>query len=245
VVPEFSQQFRSSLRAWWREQARARGALGAASLLARELWGFVRDSTPERRRSRYGDMEYDWQQRVNTTAGTLDWRTRLLGIFHSEYQPTEPDAFHGMMAALAIDFGEFTFIDIGSGKGRTLLMAADYPFRKIVGVELVPELHRVAEENIALWRGQSPARTVASIESLCMDAREFVFPETALVVYLFNPLPEPGLRQVVRNLEGSWRRAPRPVWILYHNPLMDNVLTESKFVIKVRAEAGFTVFKMG
>ncbi|MGH9644441.1 MAG: class I SAM-dependent methyltransferase, partial [Terriglobales bacterium] len=242
---DFSRQFRSSFRGWWRAQRRARGALGAAFVLLRELWEFVRDSTPERRRSRYGDMDYDWEQRVNTTAGTVGWRTRILGIFHSAYQPTEPVAFQKMMAALPVDFREFTFIDIGSGKGRTLLLAAEYPFKKIIGVELIAELHRAAEENIAVWRAQSPARRVAMLESLHMDAREFALPEGPLVIYMFNPLPGPALQQLTRNLEESWKRLPRAIWIVYHNPLMDRVLMECNFVVRVRREPEFSVFKMG
>ncbi|MGA8775208.1 MAG: class I SAM-dependent methyltransferase [Terriglobales bacterium] len=238
-----SRQLSSALRTWWRDHARAQGSLVAASLLVRELFEFLRDSTPERRRSRYGDMDYDWEQHVNTTAGAVNWRTRLLGVFHSPYQPTEPALFREMMAALPIDFREFTFIDIGSGKGRALLMAAEYPFRRIIGVELISELHRSAEENIAVWRAQSPAPQMAAIDALCMDAREFVFPETPLVIYLFNPLPEAGLRQTVLNLEESWKRTPRAVWIVYHNPLLENVLTESEIFAKERGELGYSVFK--
>jgi len=236
----------AALRSWWREQASARGSLGAASLLARELWGFIRDSTPERRRSRYGDMDYDWEQRVNTTAGALDWRTRLLGIFHSPYQPTEPARFREMMAALPIDFRQFTFVDIGSGKGRTLLLAAEYPFKRIVGVELIDVLHHAAEENITAWRKQSPARVAPiSIESMQMDAREFVLPGTPLVVYLFNPLPEAGLRRVIVNIEESWKRAPRAIWIVYHNPLLEGILAESPNFAKVRGDLEYSVFRMG
>lgn len=208
-------------------------------MLLRELWGFVRESTPERRRQRYGDMEYDWEQRVNTTSGTVGWQTRLLGIFHSPYQPTDPALFREMLAALPIDFRKFTFIDIGSGKGRTLLMASEYPFRKVVGVELIAELHRTAEENVAAYE-------VRRIETVCMDARAFVFPETPLVVYLFNPLPEAGLRQVMRNLEQSWERRPRPVWIVYHNPLMESVLMQSSssLLVKEVGKPEYSVFRM-
>ena len=71
-----------------------------------------------------------------------------MGHLHSAYQPTEPAAFHQMMDALGTDFSQFTFIDIGSGKGRVLLMAADYPFSRVIGVELLPALHRIAEQNI-------------------------------------------------------------------------------------------------
>ncbi len=228
---------------WWRDHARAKGAPGAASLLLAELWSFLRDSTPERRRSRYGDMDYDWEHRVDTTSGTVGWRERLLGIFHSPYQPTDPSAFREMMAALPIDFREFTFIDIGSGKGRTLLMASGYPFRKIVGVELVAELHRAAESNIAAYRAQAPAAPGIAIESVCMDAREFVFPATPLVLYLFNPLPEGGLRQVLRNLEESWRQAPRPVWIVYHNPVLECALAESPWLQRLSGKAQYSLYK--
>ncbi len=242
---EFSSQLNSSICAWWREQSSALGPLGAAALLGRELWAFLRDSTPERRRSLYGDMDYDWEHHVNTTAGTVDWRTRLLGVFHSPYQPTDPVAFREMMEALPIAFGEFTFVDIGSGKGRTLLLAAEYPFRRIIGVELIAELHRAAEENIAAWRAQSPARGAPLwIESLSMDARDFVFPETPLVVYLFNPLPETGLRRLMHNLEESWKQSPRSIWIVYHNPLMEQILAESARVGKVRNDSSFSVFKL-
>jgi hypothetical protein len=129
-------------------------------------------------------------------------------------------------------------------------MASEYPFQKIVGVELLAELHRVAEENIAAYQAQkdksnaqSPAsHHPASIESLRMDARNFVFPEIPLVLYLFNPLTEPGLRSVLRNLEQSWLKVPRPIWLLYHNPVMENVLAESRFLKKEDGKPQYSLF---
>ena len=234
------QQFWSALRNWWREQARAKGARSTSSLLARNLWSFARESTPERRRQRYGDMEYDWENRVNTTSGTVGWRARLLGLFHPPYQPTEPALFREMMASLPIEFDTFTFVDIGSGKGRTLLMASEYPFRRIVGVELIAELHGAAEENIRLYRAAT--ERCIQIESVCADACEFVFPETPLVLYLFNPLPEAGLRRVLRNLEQSLEQSPRPVWIVYHNPAMDSVLAASRALVRAGGTGQYSVF---
>src|SRR6266568_6149349 len=124
---------------WWKYSAAYEGYFAASRRLLGVLWEFVRDSTPERLRQRYGDADYDWDNRVNTTSGGVGWRDRLLGMFHSAYQPTEPAAFHEMIEALQLDalqqtagpgqttinFRDFTFIDLGSGKGRTLLMAAD------------------------------------------------------------------------------------------------------------------------
>ncbi len=76
-----------------------------------------------------------------------------------------------------------------------------------------------------------------------MDARDFVLPNSPLVLYLFNPLPEAGLRRVAGHLKESWTRAPRPVWVLYHNPLLADVLTSLEILSKVRDDLEFSVFK--
>ena len=85
--------------AWWKHAA-AEGRHSRDRRLLGVLWEFGRESTPERRRLRFGDADYDWDYRVNTTSGAVGWRDRLLGMFHSEYQPTEPAAFHEMLDGL-------------------------------------------------------------------------------------------------------------------------------------------------
>jgi SAM-dependent methyltransferase len=233
-------QFWTALRNWWREQASEQGAAGATSLLVRNLWSFVRDSTPERRRQRYGDMEYDWEHRVNTTSGTVDWRARLLGLFHSPYQPTEPTLFREMMASLPIAFDRFTFIDLGSGKGRTLLMASEYPFKKIVGVELLPALHQIAQENLARYK--SASQKCFALEAVCGDATDFLFPDESLVLYLFNPVRESGLRRLMVSLDRSLGAHPRDVYVLYHNPLLERVLSESAVLTKTGGTHQYSIY---
>ena len=228
------------MRNWWREQAAERGAAGTTSLLVRNLWNFVRESTPERRRQRYGDMEYDWENRVNTTSGTVGWRTRLLGLFYSPYQPTEPALFREMMASLPIRFDQFTFIDLGSGKGRTLLMASEYPFKRIVGVELLPALHQIAQENLAWFKSES--QKCFTLEAVCGDATEFVFPDEPLVLYLFNPVLESGLRRVMVNLDRSLGAHPRAVYVLYHNPLLERVLRERARLTKMGGTHQYSIY---
>jgi hypothetical protein len=237
----FLQQFWDGLRGWWQEQSREHGLANTSSLLIRNLWNFVRDSTPERRRQRYGDMEYDWENRVNTTSGTVGWRARLLGLFHSPYQPTEPALFREMMASLPIEFDTFTFVDLGSGKGRTLLMASEYPFRRIVGVELIAELHRAAEENIRAYH--SATQRCAHIESLLSDACKFELPAEPLVLYLFNPLPEHALSEFLQRLTKSRVESKHPVWIIYHNPLLERVLAASDFLKKAAETLQYSVYR--
>jgi SAM-dependent methyltransferase len=208
------------------------------------LWEFARDSTPARLRQRYGDAEYDWEHRVNTTSAAIGWRDRLLGVLHSPYQPTEPALFQEMIDALAsrvrLDFRRFTFLDFGSGKGRTLLMASSYPFRRIVGVELLPSLDRIAQQNLRAYK--SDGQQCFALESVCGDASQFPFPVEPLILYLFNPLPESGLRRVLANLERSLQEHSRPVFVLYHNPLLERVLSESKVLRKIGGTHQYSIF---
>jgi SAM-dependent methyltransferase len=230
---------------WWNDVARREGRVAATRQLLAALWEFVRDSTPERRRQRYGDADYDWEHRVNTTSAAVSWRDRLLGVFHSPYQPTESILFHEMLDALhrqtRLDLRDFVFIDLGSGKGRTLLMASDYPFRRIVGVELLPALNQAAQENLIKYRSES--QKCFALESICADATEFAFPAEPTVLYLFNPFPEVGLKRMIANLEESLRSHPRAVCVLYHNPLIERVLTESAALKKIGGTHQYAIYE--
>src|SRR6266700_2330413 len=222
---------RDAFLEWWEDRRAREGFFLALRTLVIELWGFLRDSTPERERQRYGDVGYDWDYRVNTTSAAVGWRNRLLGVFHSPYQPTDPELFREMLDGLDIDYAQFTFLDLGSGKGRTLLMASEYPFLRVLGVELLSELNQLAQENIREFK--SDARKCVVVESLCEDARVFTFPAEPLVIYLFNPFLKSGLAQVVRNLEQSLQEHLRPVIVLYHNPLLANVLDASPLLKRI------------
>jgi len=229
---------------WWKDVAVRHGPLAATRQLATALVEFVRDSTPERRRQRYGDSEYDWQHRVDTTSAAVGWRDRLLGLFHSPYQPTETALFHEMIAAFSarsgFEFRDFTFLDLGSGKGRTLLMASDYPFRRIMGVELLASLNQAAQNNLRKYQSESQKCFV--IESICSDATQFPFPDELTVLFLFDPFPESGLRRVIGNLERSLREHPRKLYVLYHNPILDHVLSESTVIEKVESTHQYAMY---
>jgi SAM-dependent methyltransferase len=213
----------SSAWQWWKDTARQEGYVSALRRFLALLWEFFRESTPERRRRRYGDFDFDWDHHVDTTSATIDWQDRLLGLFYSPYQASEPALFQQMIANLDLNFSEYTFVDIGSGKGRALLMAADYPFRWILGVELLPKLHGLAEANIGKYKSDS--QQCFNLQSVCEDARHFQFPAEPMVVYLFNPLPERGLAKLLKNLEQSLVDCPRRVYLLYHNPTLEHLIS--------------------
>jgi len=229
---------------FWADAASRVGRIAATRALFAAVWEFLRDSTPSRQRQRYGDADYDWDYRVNTTSAAVGWHDRLLGTFHSAYQPTDPVAFRDMLDALGahthLNFRDFTFLDLGSGKGRTLLMASDYPFRRIVGVELLPALDEIAQENLRRYKSES--QQCCLIEFVCADATTFPFPGEPLVVYLFNPFGESGLSRVISNLEQSLRANPRPLYVLYHNPLLEHVLAGSPVLRKICGTQQYSIY---
>ncbi|HKW27520.1 MAG TPA: class I SAM-dependent methyltransferase [Terriglobales bacterium] len=226
---------------WWRQNLPRLGLTRASGMFLGEMWEFLREATPGRRKQRYGDIDFDWDYRVDTTSANVSRRADLLAVLTGHrYQPSDPAVFHESIRSLAIDYNQFQFIDLGSGKGRTLLMASEYPFQRIVGVEAVPVLHRVALENIRKYR--SATQKCLDLESLCGDARDFQFPPEPLVVFLFNPLPEAGLRVVMENLQASLREHPRPLYVVYHNPLLEHVLAEDGGLRRLRGDMGCAIY---
>src|SRR5271169_3671143 len=128
-------------RAWVRETVRVRGVGGAFRYYTLGAFELLRDLTPGRRRSRYGDIDYDFDHGVDTSWATVTLQTRIRELLSGgQYQPSEPELFREIMGALPVKPDGFTFIDLGSGKGRTLLMASDFAFGRVIGVELLAEL---------------------------------------------------------------------------------------------------------
>jgi Histone methylation protein DOT1 len=133
--------------------------------------------------------------------------------YGAAYQPTHPKFVFDILGGLGIDYRSYAFIDIGSGKGRTLFVASEYPFQKIVGVEFAEELHKIALQNAQNFR--SRMQKCKDIECVLMDASQYVFPPMPTVFFMFNPFRPPVLVPVLRNLNRSLIDAPRDVILIY------------------------------
>jgi SAM-dependent methyltransferase len=142
------------------------------------------------------------------------------------YSPTPGREFLRILRALPLrDPSPFTFIDLGCGKGRTLLLAAEHGYGHVVGIELDPGLAGTARRNIVAYKDAFPQQA-ATIELFEADAAQYVFPAVPSVVFLFNPFGVDTLRAVVGRIEQSLTQSPRPLVIVYYNPvhhaLLDN-----------------------
>ena len=210
--------------------------------LAGAAWAAVLELLPSRRKARFGDLDYDWEHSVDTTRSNVSFRTQLItGVTARPYFATEPWLFEEIMRSLPIEFSQFTFIDLGAGKGRALLMASDYPFQRIVGVEFMPELCRAAQKNITGY--SSDRRQCQQVETICMDARDFQFPLEPLVVYLFNPFSEPTFAAVLESLRRSIEQSPRPVYVAYRFTEFEGLLANADWLEKVAGTEQWAVFR--
>jgi SAM-dependent methyltransferase len=138
------------------------------------------------------------------------------------YQPSYASIVRRSLQGCGIDYPEFVFIDFGCGKGRVMLLAAEFGFRRIVGVEFSPELCRIARENITAARDRLGG--CRDLRVMLGDAAAFELPDDPLVCYFYNPFGEPVLREVLANIERSLARTPRPIVIIYVDPVHRRVL---------------------
>ena len=114
------------------------------------------------------------------------------------------------------------FVDLGCGKGQTLLVASRFPFKRVVGIEYTRELCTIATANVQAYRKQHPA--VVSIDVIEADAAEYEVKPDENVFYMYHPFGPNVLRQVVLNILSSVERHSRPVWIVYCHPLYGDVI---------------------
>jgi SAM-dependent methyltransferase len=232
----------SVLARHWREGVRYFGLLRYLSELLSAMWLALLEFLPSRRKARFGDLDFDWEHSVNTTRSNVRFQTQIItGVTGRPYFATEPWLFEQIMQALPIDFSSFTFVDLGAGKGRALLMASDFPFQRIVGVEFMPDLCRAAQKNIANY--SSERQKCGQIEAIGMDARDFQFPAGPLVVYLFNPFSEPTFATVLENLLRSVKQAPRPIYIAYRFTEFEGLLTASGWLKKIAGTEQWALYE--
>ena len=113
------------------------------------------------------------------------------------------------------------FLDLGSGKGKVVLLAARYPFARVIGVEISEQLNEIARRNLEAARGR---RRCEHVELVTADVLKYEIPADVNVVYLYNPFRGSLFDAVVAKLIDSVDRHPRKVRVIYLNPKEHNRL---------------------
>jgi 16S rRNA G966 N2-methylase RsmD len=229
-----------------REKYKSEGLRALARHAAVTFWramgnGDASVQAPWEIRKRSVDASFDTHHGIDTGGTTqlsglaIAGPYRRLGTVHIA---SDPDEFASAVASLDIEQKDFTFIDLGSGKGRALVLALSYPFRRIVGVEFALELYRVAEANL---RTLAAAGTdVHRIELFHADVTTFDFPKEPTVIYLYNPFEGDVMRKVIQCVLRTYAENRRPIFILYATPLLESYWIETGFVA-IKREATFSL----
>ena len=147
------------------------------------------------------------------------------GAYGHDYRPTPCRLFEWLIAALDCDLQRLTFVDHGAGKGRVLLLASQYPFRAVGGIEFAEELHDDATMNIAQFpRSRMKCRNV---ECVLDDASALGPPEGEAVHYFFNPFSREVFAKVLDNIVVSYRNKPRRLYLILVEPIATDLIDQS------------------
>lgn len=133
------------------------------------------------------------------------------------YGGSQPSVVRAALASLPAGLESCTFLDLGCGKGRPLIVASEFPFRDIVGVELSSDLARIARSNAQKIARRYPSRTAIRVE--IGDATAFPIPSGNLVVFLYNAFDTELVLKVVRSLEAALAAEPRSLYVVLYNPV--------------------------
>ena len=121
-------------------------------------------------------------------------------------------------------------LDYGSGKGRTVVWAAaNYRFRRIIGVELNKQLNVSAKANLARWNGRTLCHEV---EFLQADATEYEVPDDVTIIFFGNPFVGAIFERVVSKVQESLARNPRELTVLYYHARMHETLINAGFPLE-------------
>ena len=199
-----------------KRSVKSHGVLGTLILLGKapfRLWREHREAKQfsSTRTPDPFDLEHNIEtsQRVHASDLHVNSRNWMDG---TNYDPTPVKLIREAIAALPINAAEFTFIDFGSGKGRVLFVASEFPFARIIGVEYAPDLHEAACRNLQSYRSET--QKCRRIEPVCQDMTTFQFPDGPLVVFFYNP----AFESVMRNMAAKITALSQVCWVVYANP---------------------------
>lgn len=184
------------------------------SLLHRARAGLHRVDVIRRWRDQRAPESLGFDAENGTETAAFDW---------GNYEPTLPGVVGRVLDGIERCLGpegtaQATFVDLGCGKGRVVLIAAERRFAKVIGVELDQRLVATAERNVAAWAARHPTATPPAI--VWSDAAEVPLAGAPLVLYLYNPFEADVLDLVLRKHRGP------DTWIAYVHP-MDAKLVEA------------------
>jgi len=168
---------------------------------------------------RYEDRAFDARYRIDTRQGDGTYLKQLgtdAAQFAVPYEAVQVFMFHRMLGELSLNCRDYVFVDLGSGKGRALLLAARAGFSEVIGVEFSREIHQDALANVAAFTRKEDAGR--RIRLVCQDAADYELPAQHLVLFLYNPFFGEVMKAVVAKVAHFLQEYDQDLVLLYRNP---------------------------
>ncbi len=189
------------------------------------------------------DMQFDRKWGVETSGTLVPTKSETVGwgwLFGIRYQGCNADLLNDILGNISIKHDDFTFIDFGSGKGRAILVASRFPFKKIIGVEYSKKLIQIARHNVTSFpNGEKRCREIKIFHA---NAATFPIPQGPLFIFLYNPFGRQVMRTLVKNVSVSFQQNPRRIILVYFHPLFADEWKKVGFFIEIRRSKEIAIY---
>lgn len=180
-----------------------------------------------------GDFSFDFRYGTDTIGriklADLDIKSENKQRGRS-YAPTKVRPFKKLMNT--VNFPDNSvFVDFGSGKGRLLLLASQYHFKRVVGIEFSPQLCKVAKKNLSIFKEQY--ETFGNAEIIESDVVDYEIRDDENVFFLYNPFDKVVMNRVLRNITMSLEKKQRKIWLIYNNPVYLDIIESQGVFVKL------------
>jgi SAM-dependent methyltransferase len=151
------------------------------------------------------------------------------------YVPTHERVMTHVLKKLDIRYSDFTFVDLGCGKGRAVLMAMALPFRQVIGVELSPLSSAIATANVGIFRSKG-LQACGDVEVRCENALNFRIPNDNVVFYLYRPFIGPVMEQMLDNICEAAGRSGKRILVAHSSisPDVHRLLASRRLIKKIK-----------
>jgi SAM-dependent methyltransferase len=180
----------------------------------------------------YHDIRGAFKYHIHTFAPVSLSRLTIINGDISKASPYEAVNYYlleTLLKAFHNFSGDTSIVDLGSGKGRAMVVAAHFGYTNITGIEFARELCEISSENMKKSQHEFPGihwKIINdNVENYTIEANDSVF-------FMFNPFTDDVLRHFLEKLERSCRQFPRTTWFLYASPLYKELLVNKGYEIK-------------
>ncbi|MEM6814873.1 MAG: class I SAM-dependent methyltransferase [Bacteroidota bacterium] len=179
------------------------------------------------------EIEDGFDNKFGTITGVIKEQYLLNEIISLErfensarYHPTPVKSMRLALHSLKqdnVNYSKSIFIDVGSGMGRNLLIASEYQFQEIIGIEISKELHKIAKKNIVVYENEN--QKCKNINTYCMDILDFAIPTYECIVLYF------------------WEPFGQVVFNKFYQKILESICTEKQKIVLVFLGNVFSIVK--